>query len=111
MWRGIIALMNLCGGDGIADLVGKRFHKNRLPYNPAKTVAGSISVFAGGWLLSALILALYVAAGVFQGPVGAFLAPLALIALACTLVESLPLRDVDNITVTVAAAVLGYFLF
>jgi phytol kinase len=108
---GITALMIMCGGDGIADLVGKRFYKNRLPHSPDKTVAGSISVFAGGWLLSASILAIYVAKGMFQGSFGAYLMPLTLIAVSCMLVESLPFRDVDNITVTAAAAVLGYFLF
>ena len=34
-----------------------------------------------------------------------------LIALAGTVVESLPFKDVDNITVTLTAVILGYFLF
>jgi phytol kinase len=108
---GITALMIMCGGDGVADLVGKRFNENRLPHSPEKTVAGSISVFVGGWLLSAIVLAVFVAAGVFAGPFSAYLLPLTLIAAASTIVESLPFRDVDNITVTITAAVLGYFLF
>src|SRR3990172_8649858 len=37
-WRadpvGIVALMILCGGDGLADLVGRRFGRRRLPHNP-----------------------------------------------------------------------------
>jgi phytol kinase len=108
---GITALMIMCGSDGIADLVGKRYDKYRLPYSPNKTIAGSISVFIGGWLLSAAALAFFVAAGVFDGPISVYLVPIALIAAASTLVESLPFRDVDNITVTSTAAVLGYFLF
>jgi phytol kinase len=68
-------------------------------------------VFVGGWLLSALVLAVYTVTGVFTEPFSAFVLPLTLIAAACTLVESLPFRDVDNITVTVTAAILGYFLF
>jgi dolichol kinase len=34
-----------------------------------------------------------------------------LIAFAATVVESLPFKDVDNITATVVAAVMGYFMF
>ena len=108
---GMTALMIMCGGDGIADLVGRHYSSNKLPHNPSKTVAGSVSVFFGGWLLSAFILAIYVGVGVFSKPFTACLMPLTIIALVSMLVESLPFRDIDNITVTVAAAVLGYFLF
>jgi dolichol kinase len=37
--------------------------------------------------------------------------PLTLIAFVATAVESLPFKDVDNITATVVSAVMGYFLF
>ncbi len=108
---GMTALMVMCGGDGIADLVGRRVKSPKLPWSPNKTVAGSISVFFGGWLLSAFILAIYTGAGIFAKPLGTFVTPLTIIALVSMLVESLPFKDVDNITVTVVAAVLGYFLF
>jgi phytol kinase len=108
---GMTALMILCGGDGIADLVGRYFNTNKLPHNPDKTVAGSVSVFVGGWLLSAFILSIYVGIGIFAKPFSTYLLPLTIIALASAAVESLPFRDIDNITVTVMAAILGYFLF
>jgi phytol kinase len=108
---GMTALMIMCGGDGIADLVGRRFNSNKIPYSPEKSVAGSLGVFIGGWLLSAFVLAIYTGAGAFAGPFTAYMLPLTIIALASALVESLPHKDVDNITVTVTAAILGYFLF
>ncbi|GAB4503914.1 MAG: phosphatidate cytidylyltransferase [Anaerolineales bacterium] len=108
---GMTALMILCGGDGIADLVGRRFPSSKLPYSPQKTVAGSLGVFFGGWLLSAFILAVYAGAGIFSRPFIAYVLPLTIISLVSALVESLPQRDVDNITVTAVAALLGYFLF
>ena len=108
---GMTALMIMCGGDGIADLVGRYYNSNALPHSPSKTVAGSMGVFFGGWLFSAFILAVYVGAGVFAKPFAAYLMPLTIIALVSMLIESLPFRDIDNITVTVTAAVLGYFLF
>ena len=54
---------------------------------------------------------MFVLAGIFVGPFTGYLLPITLIALAGTLVESLPLKDVDNITVTLAAVALGYWLF
>jgi phytol kinase len=107
---GVTALMIMCGGDGIADLVGRRFGSKKLAYSPEKTLAGSASVFFGGWFLSAFVLAIFVQTGVFDVPFGAFPLPLTIIALASTLVESLPFRDLDNLTVTASAAILGLFL-
>ncbi len=108
---GIVALMMMCGGDGIADLVGRRFNSPKLFHSPAKSVAGSLGVFFGGWILSAFALAMYLLAGVFDGPASAYLLPLTVIAAIATVIESLPQRDVDNITVTLAAALLGWWLF
>ena len=108
---GMTALMIMCGGDGIADLVGRYFKSPKLFHSPEKSVAGSLGVLFGGWILSALILAVYVALGIFAGPFSRFLLPVTVIAVVATLVESLPQKDIDNVTVTLAAAVLGYFLF
>jgi phytol kinase len=108
---GMTALMIMCGGDGIADLVGRRFNSSKLPHSPQKTIAGSLGVFVGGWLLSAFVLAVYTGVGMFGKPFTAYVLPLTVISLVSALVESLPQRDVDNITVTTVAALLGYFLF
>lgn len=107
---GIVALMLLCGGDGLADVFGRRYGRGSLPWNPAKTWAGSLGMLLGSFLLASLVLGVYVAAGVFPGPFGAYLLPLALISLVATAVETLPLRDVDNLTVPAAALLAGYFL-
>ena len=108
---GIPALMIMCGGDGIADIVGRRVNSPKLPWSPEKSVAGSLSVFLGGWLLTIFIFAIYVWAGAFSGPVARFLLPVIWIALGATLVESLPFKDVDNITLTVVAALIGHLVF
>ena len=105
------ALLIMCGGDGVADLIGRRVKSPNLPWSPNKTLAGSISVFFGSWFFSAFVLAIYVGTGVFAAPIGVYAMPLTVISLVSTLVESLPFKDVDNITVTLMAAVLGYILF
>jgi len=108
---GIPALMMMCGGDGIADIVGRKIKSSRLPWSPEKTLAGFLSVFAGGWLLTILVFAIYVWIGDFSGPITRFLFPVTVIALVAALVESLPFKDIDNLTVPLAAVIAGYFLF
>ena len=108
---GIPALMMMCGGDGIADIVGRRVNSLRLPWSPEKSFAGSLSVVVGGWLMTMLVFAIYAWAGVFDGPVTRFLLPVTLIALGAMLVESLPFKDVDNITLTVVSALIGHLVF
>jgi phytol kinase len=108
---GITALMIMCGGDGIADLVGRRFKSRKIRYSPEKSVAGSSAVFFGGWLLSAFVLVIFIGLGIFAGPFKSYMLPLTIVAGVSTFVESLPYRDIDNITVTLTAVVLGYFLF
>ena len=108
---GIPALMMMCGGDGIADIVGRRVRSPRLPWSPEKTLAGSLSVFAGGWLLTLLVFAIYVWAGTFSGPSGRYVLPITWVALGAMLVESLSFKDVDNITVTAVSALIGHLVF
>ena len=108
---GMTALMLMCGGDGLAEIMGRGLKSPKLPWNKDKSWAGSLGMFLGGWALAAFILSLFVLAGIFVGPFTGYLLPITLIALAGTLVESLPLKDVDNITVTLAAVALGHWLF
>jgi len=108
---GIPALMMMCGGDGIADIIGRHIYSPKLPWSPEKSVAGSLSVFAGGWLLTVLIFAVYVWMGAFSGPVTRFLLPVTWIALGATLVESLPFKDIDNLTITLSSVLIGHLVF
>ncbi|MGB8212964.1 MAG: phosphatidate cytidylyltransferase [Anaerolineales bacterium] len=107
---GMIAVMLMCGGDGLADIMGRGLKSPKLPWNKDKSVAGSLGMLLGGWVLTAFILFIFVLKGVFTRSFGSYLLPVTCIAFVATLVESLPLRDVDNITVTLAAVALGYFL-
>jgi dolichol kinase len=51
-WRespvGVVAFSLMCGGDGLADIVGRRLGRgNPLPWNPGKSWAGSGAMFFG----------------------------------------------------------------
>jgi len=108
---GILALMLMCGGDGLADILGRRVVSPRLPWNKGKSVIGSLGMFIGGWLLAVLVIGIYVPVGILPGPLSNYLLPISVIALIGMLVESLPLKDIDNLTVTLAAVILGTFFF
>jgi phytol kinase len=108
---GIIALMLMCGGDGLADIFGRRWGKKAIFWNRNKSWAGSVGMLVGGWFFSVLIVWIFIAAGVFIDPLSAYIIPITIIAMVGTVVESLPLKDIDNITITLTAVVLGYFFF
>lgn len=107
---GIVALMLLCGGDGLADVVGKLLRFRTLPWSPRKTYGGSLAMFAGGFLFSAAVLAVYIAFHIFPGSLVHYLPALFIIAGIGTIIESLPIDDIDNLTVPAVAVLLGFFL-
>ncbi len=115
-WRttptGILALMLMCGGDGLAEVIGRKWGKAKLPFNSHKTWLGSAAMLLGGFSFAYLFLWLFTVLGQFSPPLAmeGLWWRLGLIACAATIVEALPLQDVDNITTTATAAVLGLAL-
>jgi hypothetical protein len=61
--------------------------------------------------MAGVLIYIYVAAGVFAGPFTNYLLPLTFIALAGALVESLHYKDIDNVTMTLASALIGSLFF
>lgn len=114
-WRnspiGIVALMVLCGGDGLADIIGQSIPSMSIPWSPKKSLAGSLTMLLGGFTLAILILGVYVWKGYFPGPFSSFLLPVGIIAVVTTLIESLPFADIDNLTVPLVSVLLGFLLF
>ena len=112
-WRsspvGVLALMLMCGGDGLADIIGRRFGKHKLPFNPNKSWAGSAAMFSGGFGFGFGFLVLFNVLGNFQPPLNLFATAevVGVIALVGAVVEALPFQDVDNLTLTGVAVVLG----
>ena len=107
---GIISLMLLCGGDGFADIIGKRVGNGKLPWSGQKSWAGSLAMLIGGWTFAVVILAVFLAAHVFPGNIANYLAAITVIAIVGAIVESFPFRDIDNLTVPSVAIIIGHFL-
>ncbi|RLM64805.1 putative phytol kinase, chloroplastic [Panicum miliaceum] len=116
-WRespiGIVSLSMMSGGDGFADIVGRRYGSVKLPFNQKKSWVGSISMFISGFLLSAIMLFYISSLGYIHVSWEEAFGKLALVALAATLVESIPATDVvdDNISVPLATMLVALLLF
>jgi len=115
-WRyspiGIVALMILCGGDGIADLVGSRWGKQYpIPWSKSKSLVGSLGMFMGGLIFSFTILAIFISAGFFQLSLLETLSKLLIVCISTTIVESLPFDNIDNVSVPITAIIIGSLVF
>ncbi|VAH38675.1 unnamed protein product [Triticum turgidum subsp. durum] len=116
-WRdspiGIISLSMMSGGDGFADIVGRRFGSLKLPFNDKKSWVGSAAMFISGFLLSALMLSYFSWLGYIQVSWDQAIGKLVLVALAATAVECIPVTDVvdDNISVPLATMLVAFLLF
>eukprot|EP00271_Cylindrocystis_brebissonii_P015264 TRINITY_DN375_c0_g1_i1.p1 TRINITY_DN375_c0_g1~~TRINITY_DN375_c0_g1_i1.p1 ORF type:complete len:555 (-),score=52.25 TRINITY_DN375_c0_g1_i1:171-1835(-) len=117
-WRdsptGVIALSLMCGGDGFADIVGRRFGDSaKLPWNPQKSWAGSIAMLLSGFTFALIFTFSYSCLGFYVCDVWSTVVRIAIISLAATFVESAPFSDRvdDNVSVPLTACVLGALLF
>ncbi len=116
-WRnspiGILALMVMCGGDGLADIIGRRFGKHKLPFNQDKSWVGSAAMLLGSIAFGFVYLMLFNSLGYFQPSLNLVYTAgvVSTIALAATLVEALPIQEIDNITLTLVSLLLGVWLF
>lgn len=116
-WRdspvGILVLAMMSGGDGFADIVGRRFGSLKLPYNKQKSWAGSISMFVFGFISSIGMLYYFSAFGCINLDWGNAAEKVALVSLVATLVESLPISDVvdDNISVPMSTMLVAMLAF
>jgi phytol kinase len=111
LWRnspvGIVALMMMCGGDGLADIVGRRWGDRKLPLSSDKSWAGSAAMFGGSFTFALGMLAWFNHLGLLVFAYSSTVLVVAAIALMVTLVEALPFRDIDNLTLTGTAIALG----
>ncbi|KAL8193139.1 hypothetical protein R6Q57_027043 [Mikania cordata] len=116
-WRdtpiGVVSLSMMCGGDGIADIMGRRFGIHKIPYNKHKSWVGSISMFIVGFLVSIGMLYYFSKFGYFKLDQVRTIERVAVVAMAATVVESLPAKGGidDNISVPLVSMVTAYLSF
>ncbi len=116
-WRtapiGMAALMLLCGGDGFADVIGRNWGTTKLPINQAKSWAGSAAMLVAGFIFAFIYVLAFNNWGYFSPPytTNTILTGTVLLAVVGAVVEALPFGDLDNLTVTIAAIVVGLLVF
>ncbi|KAE8678937.1 putative phytol kinase 2 [Hibiscus syriacus] len=115
-WRtspiAIAAICNLCAGDGIADIVGRRFGGQKLPYNKNKSVAGSVAMATAGFFTSVVFMYYFSYFGYIEESMEIVLGFL-VVSVASALVESHPISTEldDNLTVTLTSILVGSLVF
>lgn len=116
-WRdgpvGIVALSAMAAGDGLADLIGRRYGKtNKWWFNPDKSIAGTSAFWVGATLCAmGLLQVIHVelSSSLFPGsPPELILAGIMLIT---ALLEILPGDWDDNWVVPLSAAVMASIAF
>lgn len=116
-WRtspiSIAVICNLCAGDGVADIVGRRLGHAKLPHNRDKSYAGSVAMFFAGFVASILFMCYFHLFGFVDELSWAVVGAFGATSLAAAVVESLPVSTCldDNLTVPVASALVGALAF
>ncbi|KAK1437033.1 hypothetical protein QVD17_02818 [Tagetes erecta] len=115
-WRtspiAIAAICNLCAGDGMADIIGRRFGRKKIPYNKDKSFAGSIAMAVAGFFVSVGFMHYFSMFGYFEESwqmIFGFL----VVSIASALVESHPISTTldDNLMVPLTSILVGTLVF
>ncbi len=110
---GVIAIATMAAGDGLADLIGRRFgSNNKWSFNKDKSVAGSAAFVSGAAVASYGLISWLTGFGVMD-PVNLsrmdLFGRLLIISVVCAAVELIPAGD-DNYSVPLSAAILSSLL-
>ena len=105
----MIVLGALAGGDGLADIVGRRFGGERTfgIGGSKKTIVGSLAMFIGSFVMTMLLLAAFGLVAPLD--LGALLLPVLLLSLLATVVEAFSPKGIDNILIP-ASVFIGILL-
>ncbi|MFX0178000.1 MAG: diacylglycerol/polyprenol kinase family protein [Candidatus Hodarchaeota archaeon] len=111
----LVVIGCLSGGDGLADIVGRKFGGVRKfgIKGSEKTLVGSLAMFLGSFLVS-LILVLIFSLAATNLYIIKLILPIIIISLVATIVEALSPKGIDNWTIFIAViimiAIFSFFL-
>jgi len=107
-----ITLCQMCFGDGMAEVFGRKWGKytSSWEFNKSKSYAGTIGFVICGFLSSIVYLTYFNSVHITDVNMQSAWGSLLAISILCSLVETIPFGD-DNITVPIAAAISSYLLF
>ena len=103
----LIILGCLAGGDGFADIIGRKYggEKKFGLFGAEKTIAGTIAMFLGSFIFSFALIAIFPVSTAEFGLVQ-FLLPTLIICFVVTIVEAISPPNSDNLTIPIIAIIL-----
>ena len=113
----ISAVCQMAAGDGMADLVGRRWGTVKWPWSQSKSVVGSLAFFGAAFAATLAEIAWFHAFGAIDVTPQDAASRVAMISAACTVVELIPfykwfgIFGDDNLSVPIVGAVLASMLF
>ena len=90
---GVFVIGQMAAGDGMADIVGRRFGSVKWPFSKSKSIAGSLGFVAGAFVVTCGLLVLYTATGCLSIDIGEVFPQVLLVSVICALVELLPIGE------------------
>jgi len=103
---GLLVIGCLAGGDGFADIVGRKFGKHKYHISGSeKSVEGSIGMFVGSVLFCIVLLAIF-DLEVGNWDIAQLILPVMLFALVAMVVEAISPKNMDNWTITFSVAIM-----
>lgn len=106
---GVVAVLQMAVGDGLADIVGRRYGRKKWPFSANKSYVGSLAFVLGAFSVTASMLQWFAVTDVMDINVTAALPKLLFITLLCAAVELWEVAD-DNWTVPLTAGLAAKIL-
>ena len=108
---GFIIIGCLAGGDGLADIIGRRFGGDKKfgLFKAEKTIAGSVAMFLGSVLFSIGLVAVY-SLEVSTFSLSVLFWPIIIVSLVATIAEALSPPHLDNLIIPVAVILAIYLI-
>ena len=110
---GVFVIAQMAAGDGMADIIGRRYGKVKWPFSESKSIAGTLGFMVSAFIVSCGLLSLYTATGCMSVNVSESWPQILLVSVICGMVEVLIPSSVldDNISVSVAAYLTSGLIF
>lgn len=109
-WResvvGLVAVSQMAAGDGMADIVGRRWGGKKWPFSSTKSYAGTGAFVVSGFLVSVGLIAWFHFWGLVPALTLGVVGRVGVISVLCAIVELVPWGD-DNVNVPVVASALA----
>jgi phytol kinase len=107
----LIVMGCLAGGDGLADIIGRKYGKHKYGFGGAeKSIEGSLGMFLGSIIFS-LVLVVLLGIEVKQWNPAAFIGPVLIFSLGAMVIEGLSPKNLDNWTISIGVSLIMLIAF